>query len=622
MNTIQDKIAAFKRVSAVPINEPPFGGADERQWAIDYVAAAKRAGITELQVNFMISPFHPILFEDPTKVYHWFSHYAPALDMFAISDLFQGLYPTSFIAMNFQRLKVLAEETVSAGLKPFLYCAEPRFVPERFFVKRPDLRGPRVDNPTHGGTPYFALCTDRKEVRDHYAEMLGAIMSEVPEITKLSLFTTDSGSGFCYNDDLYSGPNGPGHCRKISLIDRIITFCTGLIDCGRKFNPAFEVHINSNVPPAKRAELAARGVDGLHLAVYGWQSWTGGLEDKWAFYQYRAGECAFDLEAARQIRVKDIEERYKAVAATDPDTWALCCLPNEQYYRPLRYVPEPYDILWQLREYRRIGFKNLSFRGCVNTEDQVQYDVNADVFCAFQANPGLSDAELLGGVISGWGAQAAANELKESWRLIDDGLSLAPDWMHGFGRDEYLTIGPIVPDFSQLERKECQYFRHVCFDELDVIKGEYWFIPNLGKAEYYDFTLKQYAEKLFPMLAQAEELLAQGENRGEVAGRVCLEQKHYLKIIASHYRSRQHWVEASAILRGHQVGRPIAEVIEDEIQNTRDFIALLGTTPEKYLDIERVAGCLYMLGPNLLKQLKARIELMEKHRADKVFNIG
>jgi len=612
----------FKRVSAVPINEPPFGGPESRAWAIDYVAAAKRAGITELQVNFMVAPCHPILFEDPPRVYHWFSHYAPSLDMFAVSDLFEGVYPGSFIAMNFQRLKVLAEETVKAGLKPFLYCAEPRFVPERFFARRPDLRGPRVDNPMHGGKPYFALCTDRKEVREHYAQMLSLVMAEVPQITKLSLFTTDSGSGFCYNDDLYAGPNGPGHCRKINLIDRIVTFCSDLIACGRRYNPGFEVHLNSNLPPEKRATLAARGLQGLHLSVYGWQSWTGGLEDKWTFYQHRAGECAFDLEAARKIRVKDVEERFRAVVATDPEPWALCCLPNEQYYRPLRYVPEPYDILWQLREYRRIGFKNLSFRGCINTEQQVKFEVNAAIFGAFQAEPEYSDERLLDKVISGWGAQAAAAELKESWRLIDDALSLAPEWNHGFGRDEHLTLGPIVPDFRRLAKAECKYYRHVCFDELDTIKGAFWFIPNLGNADHYALTIRQYVETVFPMLARAEERLSCGEAKGGTAGAACAEQKLYLKIIVSHYRSRLHWVEASAILRGYPVSRPISQVIEDDIENTRRFISLLGPTPETYLDMERVAGCLYMLGPDLPKQLQARIEVMARHRDDDVWTLG
>jgi Iap family predicted aminopeptidase len=59
--------------------------------------------------------------------------------------------------------------------------------------------------------------------------------------------------------------------------------------------------------------------------------------------------------------------------------------------------------------------------------------------------------------------------------------------------------------------------------------------------------------------------------------------------------------------------RPKVEVIADEIRNTRAFIKQLEPTPERYLDMERTEGCLYMLGANLLHQLAARIEVMERH---------
>jgi hypothetical protein len=611
-------MSVFARVQIVPINEPPQSmGATYRDWAVQYCAAARRAGVTELQVNFLALPLHPILCEDPTKVYHWFSHYAPSLDQFAVSRLFRGVYPLPIVAANFERMRVLAEEALRCGLRPFLYCAEPRFVPERFFRQRPDLRGPRVDNPVMSGTPCFALCTDKAEVREHYREMLTHILTAIPQITTLSLFTTDSGSGFCYNSDLYAGANGPGHCRRIPLIERIATFARELIAAGRAINPEFQVHINSNLPPAVRAELARCRVDGLCLPVYGWYSWTGGLEDQWAYYQYRSQIARVGYEQARAERIADLQARVEAVAVHEQAPWAICSLPTEQYFLPLHYVPQPFEILRLLRTYRSLGVRNLSLRGLMTLPNQVRYDVNAATLPAFQDNPEADDETLVATLVRSWGLERIAAPLHEAWQAVDLAMQRRPNWNHGFGRDEHYMVGPLVPDPARLTVDERAYFDHVCFDEIYAIKGPLYYLPNLGSLREYEYVLNQYEAETFPRLRQACAVLHTAITQADGEERACLqEQLRYIQIIESHFHSQRNWIRMTYLMRGGHLPEEARDIVQDEITNTQALVDLLAGEPGRYLMLASAKGRMYELDPDVLVQWEARLLVMKRHLDD------
>jgi len=611
---------AFKRVSIVPSNHPALSaGTENRQWAVDYCEAAQRAGIDEIQVNFLSMPLHPILLEDPTRVYHWFSDYAASLDMFAVSRLFRGVYPTPVIAANFERMQVLAEEALNHALKPFIYCAEPRFVPERFFLKRPDLRGPRVDNPKVGMTPYYALCTDKKEVREHYQEMIAIIMERIPQITMLGIFTTDSGSGFCYDEGLYAGPNGPGHCRGISHVDRIVTFCTDILETARSFNSEFEVHLLSSISPRVRAEIAARKVDGIRLPVYGLHSWTGGLEDQWSYHQYGAKIKEVGYEKARKEREADIRERVNAVSVNEDDPWALCDLPTLQYFAPIRYVPQPFEILRILRTYKDMGVKNLSLRGILSNEKQIKYDINAEVFAAFRQAPEKDDTAILTTVLEKWDASEIQEPLTQAWAYADEAVRQRPLWNLSFGQQEHLVVGPLVPDINRLSSDELAYYDNICFDEAIQVGGKTYFLPDLGDTEEYAFAIGKYETHTLPLLKRAcillEEALRSARSEQE---HILKEQLLHLQLHHSHITSQYHWVQMASLMHGFNLDETAQEIVENEIGNTEYFIALLDNQPARYLHMAALKGCMYLLDPDVIDQLKARIRVMQNHSKDPV----
>ena len=116
----------------------------------------------------------------------------------------------------------------------------PWLLPEEFFAKFPRLRGPRIDHPRRSRREAYAMCVDRPEGRAFYADMFGQFAREVPELTGLHLLTNDAGGGLCWADWQYIGPNGPGSCRERGVGPRV----RELIDAMRSAAPGRTIDID------------------------------------------------------------------------------------------------------------------------------------------------------------------------------------------------------------------------------------------------------------------------------------------------------------------------------------------------------------------------------------------
>jgi hypothetical protein len=114
------------------------------------------------------------------------------------------------------------------GLKACWIANGPQVLPEAFFAERPELRGPRVDQPNRSRTARFAACVDQPATLQLYREAMQALLARCPEVEVFSFLTTDSGSGFCWVPGLYPGANGPAWCRERSMAERVAGFLTEL----------------------------------------------------------------------------------------------------------------------------------------------------------------------------------------------------------------------------------------------------------------------------------------------------------------------------------------------------------------------------------------------------------
>ena len=71
-----------------------------------------------------------------------------------------------------------------------------------------------------------------------YAGMMSEMLKAAPEIKTFYFKTNDAGAGICWTDWLYSGPNGPDHCKNQSAGERVEmlmnAFKEGASRAGRK----------------------------------------------------------------------------------------------------------------------------------------------------------------------------------------------------------------------------------------------------------------------------------------------------------------------------------------------------------------------------------------------------
>ena len=350
-----------------------------------FIRSLAGAGVTNVQVNHLPDLMHPELLNQPANVYLWFANFGPPLDLFFSSGLNRGLYPEMYLERNRNVLLRFANSARKHGIKPLLYLCEPRFVPERFFDKHPTLRGPRVDNPTCSSSPLYALCTDLPEVRQHYREMMAQAMELVPDLSLVSIFTSDSGSGFDYNPDTYAGPNGAGFNQKFPLEKRVNRFLSLLCEEGRRKNPEFNVNLTSGFSPEWREKILASAPEGVIGSVYGLYDWEGGLEEQWGYHQALWGVPkakwnvrTLDRAEAAKDRFADMKERFDLAARGGKNPIVHAELPTTDYPRPLRYTPHPFETIRIMKDLNRIGAKRLALWGVINPLELVPQDINME----------------------------------------------------------------------------------------------------------------------------------------------------------------------------------------------------------------------------------------------------
>lgn len=122
-------------------------------------------------------------------------------------------YPAPWVAENRSLLRAKAAILAELGLEAAMSSNDTHYLPEPFFDRHPHLRGPRVDHPRRSRTEEFTWCVDLAETRAMIEWMTAEARRNVPMLRTILMHVNDSGTGLCWADHQYSGPNGPEHCR-------------------------------------------------------------------------------------------------------------------------------------------------------------------------------------------------------------------------------------------------------------------------------------------------------------------------------------------------------------------------------------------------------------------------
>lgn len=597
-----------------------------------FMRAMDGAGVTNVQINHLPDLMHPELLNQPDNVYLWFANFGPPLDLFFSSELNRGLYPEMYLERNRTVLLRFAAAARRHGLKPLIYLCEPRFVPERFFQKHPTLRGPRVDNPTCSSRPLYALCTDLPEVRAHYREMMAQLMEVVPDLSLASIFTSDSGSGFDYNPDTYAGPNGAGFNKKFPLEKRVNRFLSLLCEAGRKKNPEFSVNLTSGFSPEWREKILAAAPDGVVGSVYGLYDWEGGLEEQWGYHQALWGEPkakwnvrTLDRVEAARDRFADMKTRFDVAARGGKNPIVHAELPTTDYPRPVRYTPHPFETIRIMKDLARIGVKRLALWGVINPPELVPQDINMEAMKAANADIAADPVTLVTRIAEGWVGAKHAAALVEAWRLCDVAWTQRPLWLHG-GLPKQALPGPLVPDLTALKSDEIAYYRTVALDDLEKIQGLGAFVRHEADERNRDYVLNElYEKRTLAGMRQAVALLekeAAGADAGQAT--ILLRQRDHIRFGYLIQRSHYNWYEAGRyIVPGADPGqgRSMPEIVDDEIQVSRDMIAMLERRQAQFIRTMHSDTMTYEFGPGFVGHLALRIEVMKKHRNDPPRNL-
>jgi hypothetical protein len=600
-----------------------------------------RLGFSHLEVNGLAVPF-PIEPGVPAEFYPDFYTYAPALDQFTSSVLNKGFYPREYLDANRNRLRDNARLALKYGLTPGLLCFEPRSMPEAFFRKYPTLRGPRVDHPFRSFQPRYALTLVHPAARAHYAEMIGNLLKDVPELEFMAVWSNDSGSGFEHTKSLYVGRNGgPFLVREWkddeeiakSAAANVARFYETLRDAASAVNPAFRVITRLESFYGERKHLWPLLRDRIDVEVN--SLLTSGWENNYPHPSYKDVQV---LGAAYHQTLSD-KERAPARELESRGSRALFYHYFAAFgnFEPLLGLPFPWLTHEKLKAAARLDAAGLAWMGGIHPPDKAPYAVNQDVFRSFQLDAGLDIETAVREIAGRYAGARWAGRLVRAWRLIETAYRrfMPLPLYSGYGMVwNRLLVRPLVPDIEAVPEAERDYYESVMVSPPHN--------PNkvdLSKDVLFELVPPAYARKahrridrsVWKPLAQALALLAgtrdEARTKRDIRAFEVFQDQFFragaLKCVFETQRNAAVWIDAVHGFQSSRSARAKArfralldDMIGREIANSRDLIALWREAPVEWMMVSDLGETPFIYGENFPDLLEKKIALMRRHRKD------
>ena len=177
--------------------------------------------------------------------------------------------PAEFVKKNRELLLAKAKILREYGLDAAFWSYEPNYLPDAFFETYPHMRGARVDHPRRGNYPAFAPCVSVKETQEMFTNMVAELLENVPGIHTFFFKTNDAGSGICWSDWQYTGPNGPTHCKNYSMGERVATLMNTFKNGAEKAGQDISIYLTGSMFSDKeKDDIFANLPDGCHFQSY------------------------------------------------------------------------------------------------------------------------------------------------------------------------------------------------------------------------------------------------------------------------------------------------------------------------------------------------------------------
>lgn len=185
---------------------------------------------------------------DPDDPYPaWFMHHVSLLKVFPpkeVAPYVNADYANRVSTILVKRCEVLRR----LGLKAVWNANEPAVMPEAFFTAFPELRGPRIDQPSRSTKPHFAPNVDEPEMLRMYRESMQALARRCPEVTVFNWVTTDAGSGFDWTPGLYPGSNGNTNHKDRPVDERVAGFLINAQQAAKDAGVSISINLTPIAP--------------------------------------------------------------------------------------------------------------------------------------------------------------------------------------------------------------------------------------------------------------------------------------------------------------------------------------------------------------------------------------
>ncbi|MGB5874013.1 MAG: hypothetical protein WBG80_01410 [Bacteroidota bacterium] len=571
-----------------------------------------RLGCSHVAINVLA---FPAAFEQgpPGEIYHRFYVTSPDLDQFVESDLNRGLYPPEYLQANLNLLKKNAELAIAYGLTPGLNICGPRSMPEAFFQKYPYLRGARVDHPYRSYRPRYTATLSHPVVRWHYAQLMRALMKEVPELGYLYLWSNDSGSGFEYTSALYAGRNGGAYLIREWKTDEAIAQAAGenvlrylrlLRDAASETNAGFRV-------------IAALSWLGAEQDVI-----LGGLSDRLDLH----------IQPADTAK-KDTWPAIQALGAKGSELFATARAAGNF----ILGVPCPWLSQERLEGAVAPGVRHVAV--IFDPPSLTPWNINREVLRAFQSGTTKTVDEVVESAAQRWCGPDEAQALVQAWRLTDRAVRSFPDVpLYGtswaFPRFRH-WVRPFAPNFSEIPESERAYYeQHMTstFNNptlIDFSTDALWLLITREQAASI---VRQSDSLVWQPLDESIELMdgsLERQAQGTLTYEVLLDQRDRLVALRCYFRTLRNIAGWIAGVHGYMAASsPDAEAamhsallatIDDEIKNAEELLQLWNTTRVEFIPVSTVGENFAFYGENLGALIQKKIALMKKHREDTPF---
>jgi hypothetical protein len=320
-----------------------------------------------------------------------------------------------------------------------------------------------------------------------------------------------------------------------------------------------------------------------------------------------------------------MKQRLAAATTKGEEPLVHAELPTTDYPRPLRYTPQPFEVIRIMQAYAELGVKRLTAWGVMSPKELVPYDVNAAAFRAINENITAAPELLVRGIAVSWVGEKYANVLLAAWKACDVAHCRRPNWVCGISK--ILFPGPLVPDLTALKPEELRYYKTIAIADLERIQGLGACIPFEADERNRDFVLQElYGKETLPGLERAAFVLEQAAVTAEPqVAAILTQQAEHIRFAWMFQRTHRNWYEAGQHLVpgvGAKPRRAFAEIVDDEIAVTREMIALLDGRVAHFIRSYPSDNMTYEFGDGLVGQLRSRVEVMRRHRDDTPLPLG